>query len=478
MQLEVRIERYADQGRCVAHIDGRVVFVRFALPCELVEIELDEPHNRKNRFATGEVVRVIEPSPYRVDPVWQLAGPAALGGGGVGGADLIHVSLPGQLAWKQAVIADQMTRLGHLDIERTVGSIPISRAHAVDEHGKRDADAEDEAHQGLGWRTRIDLVADVSGKPAMRRRGTHIPVLIDAMPLATEYIALAGQRAGVWSGDIAGIQAGDRIRLCAPEPRECYSGAYTGDLSVLVNGRPVLGQSVVHETVRIADPRAEQHPDGSRATLSWNYTVDADGFWQVHRNAPGQLVYKVLSAVLEELDGDTHATVWDLYSGAGLFTLPIATTAVPDGMVLSIEGASNAVRHARRTLKTYGLQDSVCALDGDVYRTLAHSDAAISRFIKHIGGRYASNQQDVTQRLTHPSVVVLDPPRAGAKRQVCEQIAYSSARSVVYVACDPASLARDIATFTQLGFAPVCIEGLDIYPHTHHVESMAVLRRV
>lgn len=62
MQAEVRIERYADQGRCVAHIDGRVVFVRFALPDELVRVELDEPHDRDDRFWTGEVVEVLEPS--------------------------------------------------------------------------------------------------------------------------------------------------------------------------------------------------------------------------------------------------------------------------------------------------------------------------------------------------------------------------------------------------------------------------------
>ena len=80
MQAEVRIERYADQGRCVAHIDGRVVFVRFALPDELVRVELDEPHDRDDRFWTGEVVEVLEPSEDRVTrhghlPVpWRWAG--------------------------------------------------------------------------------------------------------------------------------------------------------------------------------------------------------------------------------------------------------------------------------------------------------------------------------------------------------------------------------------------------------------------
>ena len=91
MESTIRIERYADQGRCVGHIDGRVVFVRFALPGELVRVALDEPHDREDRFWTGEVVEVLEASEDRTDPIWSLAGPLAMGGG-VGGADLVHVA--------------------------------------------------------------------------------------------------------------------------------------------------------------------------------------------------------------------------------------------------------------------------------------------------------------------------------------------------------------------------------------------------
>ena len=94
MESTIRIERYADQGRCVGHIDGRVVFVRFALPGELVRVALDEPHDREDRFWTGEVVEVLEASEDRTDPIWSLAGPLAMGGG-VGGADLVHVSRAG-----------------------------------------------------------------------------------------------------------------------------------------------------------------------------------------------------------------------------------------------------------------------------------------------------------------------------------------------------------------------------------------------
>lgn len=98
--LEVTIERFADQGRCIAHVDGRVVFVRFALPGERVRISLDPGAERKDRFWTGEVVEVLEASPYRVSPAWPAAGPVSMGGG-VGGADLVHVNLEGQHLWKR-----------------------------------------------------------------------------------------------------------------------------------------------------------------------------------------------------------------------------------------------------------------------------------------------------------------------------------------------------------------------------------------
>ena len=198
MQAEVRIERYADQGRCVGHIDGRVVFVRFALPGELVRVVLDEPHDREDRFWTGEVTEVLEASEDRVEPVWPLAGPLAMGGG-VGGADLVHVSLPGQLKWKSTSIAEQMRRLGHVDVD-----VPIERM------------PEDEAEQGLHWRTRIEMIADENGRPSMRRRGTHVRVPIDTMPLASRALLNVAEKEHVWDG---GFTPGSQIRLSVPEPR-------------------------------------------------------------------------------------------------------------------------------------------------------------------------------------------------------------------------------------------------------------------
>ena len=387
MQAEVRIERYADQGRCVAHIDGRVVFVRFALPDELVRVELDEPHDRDDRFWTGEVVEVLEPSEDRVTPAWPLAGPLAMGGG-VGGADLVHVSLPGQLKWKAITVSEQMSRLGHIDV-----AVPIERMPG------------DKAAGGLNWRTRIEMIADDNGMPSMRRRGTHNRVAIDTMPLATRTLLDVAKREHVWEG---GFEPGSQLLT----------------EQVTING------------------------------TTFDYQVDANGFWQVHRQAPIALGTHVINLVNGQLQSAADAVIWDLYSGSGLFTLPLATMTGERTRMLSVEGARVAVKNAQRNLRAMNLND-VDARAGDVSRTLDH----------------------VPAHLAKPNVVVLDPPRAGARAKVCRQIAAAGASSVVYIACDPTSLARDTATLIGEGYELKDIRAFDIYPMTHHVETVALFTR-
>lgn len=435
MEATIRIERYADQGRCVGHIDGRVVFVRFALPGELVRVTLDEPHDRDDRFWTGEVTEVLEASDDRVTPPWPLAGPLAMGGG-VGGADLIHVGLDGQLRWKAMTIGEQMSRLGHIELD----AVPVERM------------ACDVPAGGLHWRTRIEMIADGQGRPSMRRRGTHVRVPIDTMPLASDALLRVADAQHIWDG---GFEPGSQIRIAVPEPRD-RSGverAVAADdrssrtephdnHAILVDGELRDGSRELEETVIV---------DGHE----FRYQVDAGGFWQMHRQAPVALTAHVLNLVRRELDGSPSAVLWDLYSGSGLFTLPLATLAASRVRMLSVEGGRTPVRNAQRNLRRIGV-DTVDARCGDVSATLRH----------------------VPHDLSSPDVVVLDPPRAGARAKVCRQIAVAEPRSVVYIACDPTSLARDTGTLTGLGYELADIRAFDIYPMTHHVETVALFRRM
>ena len=461
MQVTMRIERYADQGRCVGHLDGRVVFVRFALPGELVVVRMDEPVRAKAHFFTGEVVEVLEPSADRVEPQRKLAGPLAQGGG-VGGADLIHVSLPGQIRWKASVIANQFQRLAHMDVADS--DITIERMPG------------DEELNGFNWRTRMELVADDEGRLSMRKRESHDRIAIDAMPLASRAVLAVADSLDLWNRSFS---PNAQIRLAVPEPRvdgfdfndkAALLSAIGENYALIVNDELVAGSALLRERVRVA-------VDGDSSRMrTFDYDVDARGFWQIHRAAPEHLVNYVLGLVRSALGGRTKNTVlWDLYSGSGLFTIPLATLANVGGdvdgsaepaRVLSIEGAPIAVKDARRNIGRAGLsKDVVEALQGDVAQTLE------SQIFK------ASKSSKIVRRFAHPDVVVLDPPRAGAKAQVCKQIAKSGVRSVVYIACDPTSLARDVGTFRELGYSVQSLRAFDLYPETHHVESVVLMSK-
>lgn len=423
-QPVITIERFADQGRCVAHIDGRVVFVRFALPGEKVRIALDPGLSDKDRFWTGEVTDVLEASDLRVEPVWKLAGPLAQGGG-VGGADLVHVSLRGQRQWKKSVIDQQMGRLGGIETNVEV--------HAV---------AGDDKEQGLHWRTRIEMVADEQGRPSMRRRGSHERVALDDMPLATTELLGIAKEARVWEG---GFKPGSKIRLAVPKLHG--SDKRGDDYAVMVDGRLRDGSADLTESVE------NVNIGGNLRTL--RYHVAAGGFWQVHREAPTTLVNAVLDEAQQQITSAPH-TIWDLYSGSGLFTVALGLLVGRGGNgLMSVEGAPAAVRSARRNLRLHGL-GAAEAKRGDVQRVL----------------------RGIPERFLHPDLVVLDPPRAGARRAVCRQLAEAGARVVIYVACDPTSLARDTRTLLGLGYDLRDIQAYDLYPNTHHVETIAVFRRI
>ncbi len=175
-----------------------------------------------------------------------------------------------------------------------------------------------------------------------------------------------------------------------------------------------------------------------------DFSVDPEGFWQSHVAAPRVLVETVL-ALLRPRAGER---VLDLYAGVGLFAAFLADAVGPSGRVVAVEGSRLACEHARANVP-----DVVRVEQGRVDRVLSSS-------------------------YDEPfDLVVLDPPREGARRRVVEQIAERAPRAVAYVACDPAALARDLATFAGLGYDLGELRAFDLFPMTHHVECVALLER-
>jgi tRNA/tmRNA/rRNA uracil-C5-methylase (TrmA/RlmC/RlmD family) len=172
------------------------------------------------------------------------------------------------------------------------------------------------------------------------------------------------------------------------------------------------------------------------------WRVAPDGFWQTHPDAAD-----VYAEVVEAWSGAEAGDVaWDLYSGVGLFAAVLAGLVGERGRVIAVESVGSAAR-------------------------LATSNLADLPQVEVVAGRVAK----VLRNAPAPSVVVLDPPRKGAGREVVEAIAARGARRVVYVACDPAALARDVGTFVGLGYELAQLRAFDAFPMTHHVECVALL---
>ena len=166
-EITLEVGPVAHGGHCVARHEGRVVFVRHALPGERVKARLTEAEPDA-RFWRADAVEVLQASPDRVPSAWPEAGP-----GGVGGAELAHVSLPAQRRWKADVISEQMQRLARLITDVTVEEVPG-------------------APDGLHWRTRIELVTNRSGLAGMHRHRSREIVPLSSMPLAAEELAEQG----------------------------------------------------------------------------------------------------------------------------------------------------------------------------------------------------------------------------------------------------------------------------------------------
>ncbi len=398
----LRVGPVAHGGHCVARHEGRVVFVRHTLPGELVRVALTDARPEA-RYWRGDAVEVLEPSPDRVPSPWPEAGP-----GGVGGGELGHVALPAQRTWKAAVVAEQLRRLAGLDLAVTVEAAP----------GETD---------GLGWRTRVELVADAEGRAGMHRHRSHDVQALAAMPLAAAEMDVSALLARRWP-------PGARITAVAP---------VGGDRPlVLVDGTPWGASGPDRRPTARASVR-------ERATVAGRehvWRVAGTGFWQVHRAAPTVLAGAVADAVGER----PGARVVDLYAGAGLFTAPLADLVGEAGRVDAVEGDATALRDARRNL---------------------HDRPWVSL---HGGSVAAALSESVPERA---DVVVLDPPRVGAGRDVVAAVAARGAGRVVHVACDPAALARDVALFAEHGYRLSGLRALDLFPMTHHVEAVAVLDR-
>ena len=515
--LTVTCEAPAHGGAFVARTEQGVIFVRHGIVGEQAEVRITAI-GPKRRFYFADVVSVPVPSLARRPHPWIQADALATdeeraAATGVpellGGMEYGHISLAEQRRYKTDIVRTQINRLGGLPLES-----PLLTNLIVEELPLRDN------NEGLSWRTRVrynvtkvraqdseekngEQNSDGKKSPAVTWRvGMHPyrasqPVPVVDFPLAAlelrnlelEKLNLRGVReveATVSSrgrvllqfivdprfsieevakdieqqaADAWGLLAKRKISLFfTPQstsngkPKRRRPGSAHSPYRRVPEGDQLLGAGLRSVT--------EEVTFGSRR---FSYQVSAGGFWQIHRAAPSTMVGTMLT-MLRPQEGECTL---DLYAGAGLFTAALADAVGATGTVVSIEGSPVTHKDARSNFAPDG-----CS------RTENSADTRI----EVIRGDVARHLVDLKTALEFGEIpaidaVVLDPSREGANRTTLERLDALDPKRILYVACDPASLGRDTGILRELGWDMVQLRAFDMYPNTHHVESVALFER-
>lgn len=308
--LELDIGNVAGGGGCVARAaDGRVVFVRHALPGERVKAVVTD---RAASFLRADAVEILRTSPDRVTPPCPHAGPSRCGG-----CDFQHVSLEGQRRLKSFRVVEQLRHFTGL--ERAVDVQPVAGDVG-----------------GLSWRTRIRLGVDRDGHVGFHRHRSHDLELVPTCPIACPEVIETGAFAASWPGV-------EELEIAvAPDRGQAVISAVTArkvkpELPPLPNGLVVNGR--VHRQPGDVHTRVGTH----------TFRVSAGVFWQVHVGAAEALV----RAVRSDLGAVAGDRVVDLYAGAGLFSVVLAQDVGPEGSVLAVERDRHACADAQHNGRDY-----------------------------------------------------------------------------------------------------------------------------
>jgi 23S rRNA (uracil1939-C5)-methyltransferase len=422
----VNIEKPIYGGSFLARADGKAIFVPLVLPSEQARIRLVQS---RSSYSTAEAEEILVPSPERIAP-------ACPHYGACGGCNYQHASYEAQLAFKQAILRETLLRAG----VQPPAEISVLAANP------------------WAYRNRIRLAFDPAGNPGYRNRRSHSLVPISECPIAAPLLVTASQAAGEIAASLAPVQRPTEISLfcnasetallatlIVPTPRSLPFERFMQRLSERVPA--LVGADMVIES-----PAKGQTPVPPRTVHTWgaksltysaagfDYRVDLGAFFQVNRYLVDLLVDFVTA-------GYRGGLAWDLFAGVGLFARRLAASFE---RVVAVESAPAATH----------------ALAANLARTpsTAVRKTTLDFLRQH-------------QKADRPDLIVVDPPRTGLGPEATALLASVAAPSLVYVSCDPATLARDLRTLLDSGYRIDRLAMADLFPQTFHLESIVHLRR-
>ncbi|MGA7341948.1 MAG: 23S rRNA (uracil(1939)-C(5))-methyltransferase RlmD [Terracidiphilus sp.] len=415
-------------GAFLARALGKALFVPLALPGEQARVRIVED---KRGYATAEATEILAPAPGRVVPECRHFGAC-------GGCHYQHAAYAAQLDFKQAILRETLERGG----VRAPETISVLSA------------------EPWAYRNRIRLAFDAEGNSGYRGRRSHAVVPIAECPIAAPLLVRAAEAAAEIARRLPPVQRPAEISLfCNAEESALLVEISTLSLTKLLFEdfcRALAGR--IPELIGAEYTTTDRSGRSLRTVARWGaaslsyraggfeYRVDHGAFFQVNRWLTDALVEQVT-------DGLSGALAWDLFAGVGLFARRLASGFA---RVIAIESAPSAIAALAHNLRGTGAS-AVKATTLDFLRR-AHRSRS--------------------KGFEPPNLIVVDPPRTGLGAETTALLAQIAAPALVYVSCDPATLARDLRTLLATGYVIQNIALADLFPQTFHIETVVRLHRI
>lgn len=386
---DLTIEKIVYSGDGLGRVNGQAVFVPFTAPGDQLRVRIT---NLERNFARGVIEEIVEPSlARRAAPCQHF--------GSCGGCQLQHLQYPTQLQIKTEFIRESLRRIGGIDWKT---EIPVLAANE------------------FGYRARAEI--KINGEQiGFFKANSHEVCEITECPI-------------LLPAANAELQQLHRPPNLLPR---CATRVY-----LTVGDDKTLATPATGENARDAETDAKGTVQQTIAGITYNFGVRT--FFQANRLLVESLVKTAIGPTAGKI-------AFDLYAGAGLFSLPLAKSFA---QVYAVEGSKISIRHGLANAQTNGISN------------VKYEAMSVEAWLKF-----------QAPKLPHPDLVLLDPPRAGAGETVIQRLLALKPAKIHYVSCDPTTLARDLKWLTKATYKIDSITALDMFPQTYHIETVVKLAR-